>query len=178
MCNARVLTAYESQRRLTRNYLEGARRRRLQYTPSGLWQAWGDLDAAKKVYVGSIAGFVISVSQPHMEGSAATDSSSSFRLSCSSLDPVDSIQIMASSAKFHLTTAVDAALNGMYSQFSRYDRQSPLTSSQGSFHLRTIILDRNCWSMDSLEDPTHQRCALLGMADQARDHRGVCVTPR
>ncbi|KAF1914506.1 hypothetical protein BDU57DRAFT_296334 [Ampelomyces quisqualis] len=61
VCNARVLTAYESQRRLTRNYLEGARKKRLQYTPLGLWQAWKGLDAARKVYVGSIAGFVISL---------------------------------------------------------------------------------------------------------------------
>jgi hypothetical protein len=62
VCNARVLAAYESQRRLTRNYLEGARKRRLSYTPQGLWQAWKDLDATSKVYIGSIAGFVISVS--------------------------------------------------------------------------------------------------------------------
>jgi hypothetical protein len=62
VCNARVLTAYESQRRLRRNYLEGARKKRLTYTPSGLWQAWKDLDAATKVYVGSIIGFVITVS--------------------------------------------------------------------------------------------------------------------
>ncbi|KAL5114342.1 hypothetical protein ACEQ8H_007779 [Pleosporales sp. CAS-2024a] len=59
-CNARVLKAYESQRRLTRNYLEGARKKRLSYTPLGLWEAWTDLDAAMKVYVGSIAGFVLS----------------------------------------------------------------------------------------------------------------------
>lgn len=61
VCNARVLTAYESQRRLRRNYLEGARKRRLSYTPSGLWQAWKDLDAARKVYLGSIAGFLITL---------------------------------------------------------------------------------------------------------------------
>lgn len=113
VCNARVLTAYESQRRLTRNYLEGARRRRLQYTPSGLWQAWTDLDAARKVYVGSIAGFVISVSRPHTKVSTATDSNSSFRLSYYSLDPVDSTQTMASSAKCQITTTAAAALNGM-----------------------------------------------------------------
>jgi hypothetical protein len=57
-----VLTAYESQRRLTRNFLEGARRKRLTYTPRGLWEAWTDLDAAMKVYVGSVAGIIISVS--------------------------------------------------------------------------------------------------------------------
>ncbi|KAF2828040.1 hypothetical protein CC86DRAFT_203503 [Ophiobolus disseminans] len=60
-CNARVLTAYESQRRLERNFLEGARKKRLSYTPRGLWEAWTDLDAAMKVYVGSIAGIVISI---------------------------------------------------------------------------------------------------------------------
>jgi hypothetical protein len=60
-CNARVLTAYESQRRLTRNFLEGARRKRLSYTPRGLWDAWIELDAAKKVYVGTVLGLIISV---------------------------------------------------------------------------------------------------------------------
>jgi hypothetical protein len=71
-----VLTAYESQRRLTRNYLEGARRKRLSYTPMGLWEAWTDLDAAMKVYVGSIVGFAVSVSIPaHMTPTPANHSS-------------------------------------------------------------------------------------------------------
>jgi len=55
-----VLTAYESQNRLRRNFLEGARKKRISYTPKGLWEAWLSLDAACKVYVGTIAGLVIS----------------------------------------------------------------------------------------------------------------------
>ncbi|KAF2024142.1 hypothetical protein EK21DRAFT_79323 [Setomelanomma holmii] len=60
-CNAKVLTAYESQRRLRRNFLEGARKKRLSYTLKGFWEAWVDLDAARKVYVGSICGMIISL---------------------------------------------------------------------------------------------------------------------
>ena len=60
-CNAKVLTAYESQRRMTRNFLEGARRKRISYTPLGLYEAWRDLDAAKKVYFGTLVGLVLSV---------------------------------------------------------------------------------------------------------------------
>ncbi|OAG18441.1 hypothetical protein CC77DRAFT_190843 [Alternaria alternata] len=59
-CNAKVLTAYESQRRMTRNFLEGARRKRISYTPLGLYEAWRDLDAAKKVYFGTLVGLVLS----------------------------------------------------------------------------------------------------------------------
>ncbi|KAF2466308.1 uncharacterized protein BDR25DRAFT_237380 [Lindgomyces ingoldianus] len=59
-CNARVLKAYESQRRLKRNFLEGARKKRLEWTPRGLYEAWLDLDAAAKVYVGTVVGLIIS----------------------------------------------------------------------------------------------------------------------
>ena len=60
-CNARVLTAYESQRRMTRNFLEGARKERMSYTPAGLCRAWKNLDAASKVYVLTLMGLIISV---------------------------------------------------------------------------------------------------------------------
>ncbi|KAF2715554.1 hypothetical protein K504DRAFT_397003, partial [Pleomassaria siparia CBS 279.74] len=59
-CNARVLTIYESQNRLQRNFLEGARKKRISYTPRGLWAVWRDLNAASKVYVGTVVGLVIS----------------------------------------------------------------------------------------------------------------------
>ncbi|KAE8833111.1 hypothetical protein CFE70_004161 [Pyrenophora teres f. teres 0-1] len=59
-CNAKVLTAYESQRRMTRNFLEGARKKRLSYTPRGLLEAWLDLDAARKVYLGTLVGLTLS----------------------------------------------------------------------------------------------------------------------
>src|SRR4051812_1733032 len=67
-CNARVLKAYESQRRLKRNFLEGARKERLLFTPRGIYEAWLDLDAAAKVYIGTVVGLIISVrltSAPH-----------------------------------------------------------------------------------------------------------------
>ncbi|KAF2683678.1 hypothetical protein K458DRAFT_339737 [Lentithecium fluviatile CBS 122367] len=59
-CNARVLKAYESQRRLQKDFLAGARKKRLSYTPCGLFEAWMDLDAAAKVYVGTCVGLVLS----------------------------------------------------------------------------------------------------------------------
>ncbi|KZM20362.1 hypothetical protein ST47_g8523 [Ascochyta rabiei] len=59
-CNARVLTAYESQRRMTRNFLEGARKQRTSYTPAGLCRAWRDLDAASKVYFLTLVGLILS----------------------------------------------------------------------------------------------------------------------
>lgn len=57
-----MLTAYESQRRLTRNFLEGSRKKRISYTPRGLYEAWNDLDPARQVYLGSIIGVIVSVS--------------------------------------------------------------------------------------------------------------------
>jgi hypothetical protein len=46
---------------MTRNFLEGARRKRISYTPLGLYEAWRDLDAAKKVYFGTLVGLVVTV---------------------------------------------------------------------------------------------------------------------
>jgi hypothetical protein len=60
-CNAKVLTVYERQTRLSRNFLEGARKKRMSYTPRGLYEAWRDLDAARKVYFGTLVGLAISV---------------------------------------------------------------------------------------------------------------------
>jgi hypothetical protein len=48
---------------MTRNFLEGARKKRVSYTPRGLYEAWWDLDAARKVYLGTMIGLVISVSE-------------------------------------------------------------------------------------------------------------------
>jgi hypothetical protein len=47
---------------MTRNFLEGARKERLAFTPPGLWRAWQRLDAASKVYVLTVMGLIISVS--------------------------------------------------------------------------------------------------------------------
>lgn len=52
---------YEAQRRMTRNFLEGSRKKRLSYTPRGLWEAWKAVDPAKKIYFGTIAGLVITL---------------------------------------------------------------------------------------------------------------------
>ncbi|CAO2652563.1 Nn.00g008460.m01.CDS01 [Neocucurbitaria sp. VM-36] len=60
-CNAKVLTAYESQRRLRRNFLEGARKKRVSYTPRGLYDAWRGLDAARKVYLGTLIGWIVTL---------------------------------------------------------------------------------------------------------------------
>lgn len=54
---------------MTRNFLEGARKERLNFTPSGLWRAWQRLDAASKVYVLTVMGLIISVS--HLNTSSA-----------------------------------------------------------------------------------------------------------
>ncbi|KAF2265181.1 hypothetical protein CC78DRAFT_208083 [Lojkania enalia] len=59
-CNARVLKAYESQRRLRRDFLEGARKKRFRFTPHGLYDAWLGLDATAKVYVGTVVGLILS----------------------------------------------------------------------------------------------------------------------
>jgi hypothetical protein len=65
-CNARVLKAYESQRRLGKNFLEGARKKRLTLTPGGLYEAWVALDATAKVYVGTVVGLTVSVCAPRV----------------------------------------------------------------------------------------------------------------
>ncbi|PVH99662.1 hypothetical protein DM02DRAFT_629173 [Periconia macrospinosa] len=59
-CNARVLRAYEVQRRLQKDFLAGARKKRLSYTPRGLFEAWLDLDASAKVRMGTCVGLVLS----------------------------------------------------------------------------------------------------------------------
>ncbi|KAF2492512.1 hypothetical protein BU16DRAFT_564963 [Lophium mytilinum] len=58
--NARLLKYYESQARLARNYTEGARKKRVIWSPKGLLEAYLRLDAAAKTYVGIILGLAIS----------------------------------------------------------------------------------------------------------------------
>jgi hypothetical protein len=168
-----VLTAYESQRRLRRNYLEGARKRRLTYTPAGLWQAWKDLDAATKVYIGSVVGFMISVSRLHTATDMIADNNSSFPPSCCSSARVASTATLVSSVKRQLTTVVAEASSGM----SPPVLASTYTdNTKASFDLRPAILDRHRWPVDIMEDSTYQRRAFLGVANQAGNHRGVGVT--
>ncbi|KAF1952118.1 hypothetical protein CC80DRAFT_180269 [Byssothecium circinans] len=59
-CNARVLKAYESQRRMKKDFLAGARKQRIAYTPRGLLEAWLALDAAAKVNYGTCMLLLIS----------------------------------------------------------------------------------------------------------------------
>ncbi|CAI6336552.1 unnamed protein product [Periconia digitata] len=59
-CNARVLKVYEVQRRLQKDFLAGARKKRLTYTPRGLFEAWLDLDASAKVRVATVVGLILS----------------------------------------------------------------------------------------------------------------------
>ncbi|KAF2749290.1 hypothetical protein M011DRAFT_465727 [Sporormia fimetaria CBS 119925] len=59
-CNARVLKAYESQRRLKRDFVEGARKKRLVLTPRGLFEAAATADVTTKVYIGTVCGLVFS----------------------------------------------------------------------------------------------------------------------
>jgi hypothetical protein len=106
------LTAYESQRRLTRNFLEGARRKRISYTPRGLWEAWVDLDAAMKVYIGSILGMIISVSTNGLGCTANLILASSFPPSCCSSARAASTAGTDSLAKTLTTTRAAEALNG------------------------------------------------------------------
>ena len=47
---------------MTRNFLEGARKQRISYTPTGLYRAWINIDAASKVYMLTLMGLIISVS--------------------------------------------------------------------------------------------------------------------
>jgi hypothetical protein len=64
--NARLLKAYESQLRLQRNFLEGARKQRFMFTPRGLYEGWRRLDAAAKVSVLTVAGLLTSVRTPQL----------------------------------------------------------------------------------------------------------------
>jgi hypothetical protein len=43
------------------DFLAGARKKRLSWNPRGLLEAWLGLDAAAKVYVGTVIGLVVSV---------------------------------------------------------------------------------------------------------------------
>ena len=47
---------------MTRNFLEGARKQRMSYKPTGLYRAWKNLDAASKVYMLTLMGLIMSVS--------------------------------------------------------------------------------------------------------------------
>ncbi|KAF2815611.1 uncharacterized protein BDZ99DRAFT_457588 [Mytilinidion resinicola] len=58
--NARLLKYYESQERLARNYTEGARKKRITWTPKGILEAYLRLDAAAKTYAWIVVGLAIS----------------------------------------------------------------------------------------------------------------------
>jgi hypothetical protein len=153
--------------------LEGARKRRLTYTPSGLWQAWKDLDAATKVYIGSVVGFMISVSRLHIATNIQADNISSFPPLCCSSARAASTATLVSSVKYQLTTVVAEASNGMSPPVLA---STSTDNTKDSFYLRSAILDGYRRPVDTMEDPTYQRRAFLGMADQAGNHRWVGET--
>lgn len=111
------MTAYETQTRLTRNFLEGARRKRISYTPRGLWEAWCSLDAAMRVYIGTLVGLVTSVSLVLLcETSSTNVYSLSLPLSFS-LDPAGSM-LLSASLECHLITKLAAEVSSGQSPVS------------------------------------------------------------
>jgi hypothetical protein len=98
---------------MTRNFLEGARKERIQYTPTGLWKAWINLSAATKVYMLTVVGLIVSVgylSPPDCQVDA--DICSSCLRSSFSLARNDSIPPMASSEEPLGSWSAAKALNG------------------------------------------------------------------
>jgi hypothetical protein len=88
---------------MQKDFLAGARKKRISYTPRGLVEAWLDLDAAAKVFWGTCIGLVISVSLLismlcHLPTILPTDVKSSYLPSFSSLAPDASIPVTGSSA--------------------------------------------------------------------------------
>lgn len=65
----------------------------------------------------------------------------------------------------------------MVGWFENICRTLSLTIAQASIHLGTTLLDSNGWALDTVEDPTHQGRALMGLADEACNPCGVCVIP-
>lgn len=100
---------------MTRNFLEGARKERIQYTPTGLSKAWINLSAATKVYVLTIVGLIVSVSQffPPVYQVGAEMCSSCLRSSFS-LARNDSILLTASLEDLLGLWSAVRALNGQY----------------------------------------------------------------
>ena len=41
---------------------------------------------------------------------------------------------------------------------------------QDPFNICAAVLDDDCWALDTVEDPQHQGCPLLGLADKTRNH--------
>jgi hypothetical protein len=100
---------------MTRNFLEGARKERIQYTPTGLWKAWHNLSAATKVYVLTVVGLIVSVgylSPPNCPVDA--DICSSCPRSSFSLAQNDSMSPTASLEEPLGSWSAVKALNGQY----------------------------------------------------------------
>ena len=97
---------------MTRNFLEGARRKRISYTPRGLIEAWFDLDAAKKVYIGTLVGLTISVCILCDKPKHYTNNDSSFLPFCCSSVRAASMPAMASLESPPTTTSAEEDLSG------------------------------------------------------------------
>lgn len=97
---------------MTRNFLEGARKKRISYTPRGLLEAWLDLDAATKVYIGTLIGLTISVCILCDKPKHCTNNDSSFLPYCCSSVRAASMQAMASLESPPTTSSAEEDLSG------------------------------------------------------------------
>ena len=100
---------------MTRNFLEGARKERMSYTPKGLCRAWKNLDAASKVYVLTVLGLIISVScfSCSFQRLDADKDSLSLPLS-STLAHAGSTPVTASLGPWLVSWSAAKALNGFH----------------------------------------------------------------
>lgn len=112
-CNAKVLTAYESQRRLARNFLEGSRKKRVSFTPRGLYEAWIDLSAAQQVYVTTLVGLVVSVRRSPHNVETSANVRSSCQLLYFSLDLVDFMKLSVFLENLLVILRVEGEANGL-----------------------------------------------------------------
>jgi hypothetical protein len=58
------------------------------------------------------------------------------------------------------------------------DFELRLISSQDPFDIGSALLDDDCRSLDTLEDPSHQGRPFLGMANETCNHCWVCAFVR
>jgi hypothetical protein len=154
---------------MTRNFLEGARRKRISYTPLGLYEAWRDLNAAKKVYFGTLVGLVLSVCVSFKCSNVQIINCGSFcPRSCSSLARVASMIPMVSSESPPIILSAAEEVNGMLCQ--QIYEVLRLTVIQDSLNIRTAVLDNDRWPVDIMEDPQHQGRPLMGLANETCHH--------
>ena len=106
---------------MTRNFLEGVRKKRISYTPRGLLEAWLDLDAARKVYLGTLVGLTISVCilLRDKRGPCPNNNSSSPPSLCSSVLAA-SMRAMASLESPPTSSSAEEGLSGSLPSLCNY----------------------------------------------------------